>query len=110
MGRALALAITLQAAVAAAQVHDPDTEAARNHYQRGSEHYAAGRYRDALDEFTRARRLKAMPALDYDIARCHDRLEEWAEAARAYQRYLSAVPDAPDAVELRARVELLRAR
>lgn len=110
MGRALALAITLAAAESAAQVHDPDTEVARTHYQRGSEHYAAARYRAALDEFERARSLKPLPALDYDIARCHDRLEEWDEAARAYERYLSAVPDAPDAVELRARVELLRTR
>jgi tetratricopeptide (TPR) repeat protein len=110
MARALALAITLAAAVAAAQVHDPDTEAARTHYQRGSEHYAAGRYRAALDEFTRARNLAAIPALDYDIARCLDRLEEWGDAARAYERYLSEVPDAPDAAELRERVERLHAR
>jgi tetratricopeptide (TPR) repeat protein len=110
MGRALALALTLTAMQARAEVVDPDTEAARRHYAQGISHYDAGRYRQALSEFEHARHLRSLPELDYDIARCHDRLEEWGDAAVAYERYLNAVPGAADADELRARVRVLRAR
>jgi tetratricopeptide (TPR) repeat protein len=96
--------------VARAQLADPDTEAARRHYLRGDEEYQAGRYTTALREFELGRALKPLPAFDFDIARCLDRLERWREAADAYERYLAIAPDVPDAAELRARARALRAR
>jgi tetratricopeptide (TPR) repeat protein len=89
---------------------DPDTEAAQRHFLRGSELYADGSYPEAIVEFEKARGLARLPALDYNIARCHDRLEHWREAVEAYRRYLEAAPKALDAAEVRARIELLQKR
>lgn len=44
------------------------------------------------------------------MGRCLDRLGRWHEAADAYERFLIAKPDAPNALELRLRVVELRAR
>lgn len=89
---------------------DPDTEAARRHFERGAALFEQGRYADAAAEFETAKRLKPSPAFDYNIARCKDRLEQWGAAADAYERYLAAAPGAADAAEVRARVGVLRAR
>jgi tetratricopeptide (TPR) repeat protein len=96
--------------VARAQLADPDTEAARRHYLRGDEEYQAGHYETALREFEQGRAIKPLPAFDFDIARCLDRLERWREAADAYERYLAIAPDVQDAAELRERARALRAR
>jgi tetratricopeptide (TPR) repeat protein len=100
------------AGAASAQVDqvDPDTEAARRHFDKGRALYEQGRYDDALSEFEVARKLKPLPDLDFNIARTHERREAWGEAMAAYERYLAARPDAPDAAEMRARIEVLRAR
>jgi tetratricopeptide (TPR) repeat protein len=96
--------------VASAQPVDPDTEAARRHFDKGRALYEAGKYDEAIGEFEVARKLKPLPDLDFNIARTHERREAWGDAAAAYQRYLDAKPDAPDAAELRARIEVLRSR
>src|SRR5688572_3436150 len=100
------------AGAASAQVDqvDPDTEAARRHFDKGLALYEQRRYDDALAEFEVARKLKPLPDLDFNVARTHERREAWGEAAIAYERYLAARPDAPDAADLRARIEVLRSR
>ena len=51
-----------------------------------------------------------MPALDFNIARCLDRLEQTAEAIDHYQRYVESAPTPPDAGEVRERIKALQAR
>jgi hypothetical protein len=70
----------------------------------------ANEYPHALEEFEAARRIKESPELDYNIARCHDRLEHYREAVTFYERFLEARPGSPDAPELRQRVSVLRQR
>jgi tetratricopeptide (TPR) repeat protein len=89
---------------------DPDSDAARRHFDLGLKHYDAARFTEAIREFDLARQLKPAPAFDYNIGRCHERLEAWGAAADAYTRYLAAEPRAPNAAALRARLEVLRAR
>jgi hypothetical protein len=89
---------------------DPDLEIARRHFQRATDLYAAGQYAEAIVEFEATREVHAVPALDFNIARCHDRLEHRADAIAAYQRYLDAVPHATDAAETRERIEVLKRR
>ena len=104
------LLLLVAGAVARAQgFEDPDTAAARRHSQR-AQLYEQGHFADALAEFEVARRIKPLPALDYDVARCKERLEDWGGAADAYERYLAAAPDASDGPELKARVATLRER
>lgn len=89
---------------------DPDTEIARRHFEKGSGFYNVGDYAAAITEFEAARRIKPLPALDYNIARCHDRMEHAREAIKAYERYLAAEPNASDEAEIRARIIVLRKR
>src|SRR5678815_4595221 len=89
---------------------DPDTEVARRHFEKGRTFYDAKEYRQALDEFLAARRAKAAPGLDYNIARCYDRLEDYGSAVKHYQLYLDAKPNAPDLGEIRDRIAELQKR
>jgi len=96
--------------VVLAQGLDPDEEAARRHFDRGLSHYDAGEYEAALTEFDAVKKFRDSPALDYNIARCYDRLERYQEAVAAYERYVTQKPDAPDAAATRERIATLRAR
>jgi tetratricopeptide (TPR) repeat protein len=89
---------------------DPDTEVARRHFEKGRTFYDSGDYRHALDEFLAARRAKAAPGLDYNIARCYDRLEEYPSAVKHYQLYLEAKSNPPDLAEIKARIATLQQR
>jgi tetratricopeptide (TPR) repeat protein len=102
--------VLLVGAPAVAAETDPDTEVAQRLFAEGASAYDAHDYARALERFEAARRLKPLPAFDYNIARCHDRLGQPGPALAAYERYLAAVPDAPDAAEVRARVAVLRGR
>jgi tetratricopeptide (TPR) repeat protein len=107
--RALVVLILLIAGGAWAQ-DDVDREVAQRHFERGRAAYDQHDYAGALGEFQTAKKVLAVPALEYNIARCLDRLERWDEAAAAYRRYLTALPDSPDVAEVRARIEVLESR
>jgi tetratricopeptide (TPR) repeat protein len=87
---------------------DPDTEVARRYYRAGAQLYAAEHYQEAIVQFEKARALKPVAGLDYNIARCHDRLGNFAEALVAYRRYVETRPS--DADEVRARITILEQR
>ena len=105
------VAILLSAPLRASALDlDADAEAARRRYMRGSQLYSQSKYRSALAAFEEARELKPLPAFDYNIARCLERLERWGEAVVAYRRFLAAAGDDPVRGEVVARVEELEAR
>lgn len=111
MLRVLVAAVLLACAPpVVAQEADPDTEIAQRLFAEGAAAYDAKDYAHALEKFEAARRIRPAPAFDYNIARCHDRLGQAAPAIAAYERYLAAAPDAPDAAEVRTRVAVLRGR
>ena len=112
MRSALLLAAALFALPALAQpvLPDPDTEVAARRFAVGAEFYRRQQYEDAIREFEAARKLAARPLLDYNIARCLDRLGRWTDAADAYERFLDAAPGAPEAREVHDRVVVLRRR
>jgi hypothetical protein len=89
---------------------DVDAEIARRHYQEGIRFYQASDYRNALKEFSQARTVMRSPALDFNIGRCHDRLEHLSEAIVAYQRYVDAEPKSADAPEVIERIRVLKER
>jgi tetratricopeptide (TPR) repeat protein len=106
----VALALLLATGVARAGINDPDIEIAKRHFARGSAFYDAKSYREALDEFIAAARVKPGPALEYNIARCYDRLEEWANAIKHYELYLAETPNAADTDEVHVRMVALKKR
>jgi tetratricopeptide (TPR) repeat protein len=109
-GRVVVVLVALGGVAHADGANDPDLQAARRHFERGLELYRADNYEAAVVEFRTAAELRPSPAFDYNIGRCYDRLERWQEAADAYQRYIDAAPNAPEAVELRERIATLRVR
>ena len=81
---------------------------ARGHYARGAEAYKDNRYEDALREFQAAHAAEPLPALYYNIARCFDRLDRKSEALTAYRRFLSRLPNDPQAAEVQGRIAQLQ--
>jgi tetratricopeptide (TPR) repeat protein len=106
----VALAVLLSHSPVAGARETGDAEAARWHYDQGARLYEQGRWADAIREFETARGYRPSAAFDYNIARCHEHLEEWSLAADAYERYLAAKPRIDDAAELRSRIRKLRDR
>ena len=63
------------------------------HYQRGREHYLAGRYHEALTELKAALALDPKsPNLVYNVARVNEDLGNLDDAISSYQRYLELLP------------------
>ena len=70
----------------------------------------AKRYREAIEEFEAAYRLKPHGAIHYNVAQCRERLGEWPGAIGAYHDYLREVPDANDRASVEASIARLEAR
>ncbi len=95
---------------ARAELADPDLDIARRHVAEGTRLYEQGDYLHALAEFRLARAIKARPELDFDIARCHDRLEQVEEAIVSYERFVAATSDQANAASVRERIRVLSTR
>lgn len=91
-------------------VEDPDTEIAKRHFATGNAYYTAKRYEEALHEFNAAKKVKPLPALEFNIGRCYDRMEMPKDAVEHYELYLAASPPPKDVEELRARIAVLKKR
>lgn len=61
---------------------------ARSHYQRGVEAYRQGRYREAIDSFTKADVLVPSAALSFNVARAYEKLHDRSNAVIWYRDYL----------------------
>jgi tetratricopeptide (TPR) repeat protein len=97
-------------ATARAQPADDGSQASKLFIE-GRLHYEIGDFAEARARFEEARRLRPLPELDYDIARCWDQLGNAETAIAEYRKYLEAAPTAANAANVRARVaELERAR
>lgn len=101
-------------ATAPAPVVPPTTpeeyEQSRRDYAEGARLYQQGEYDLALKRFQAAYRAAPSPEFWFNIARCHERLGRWAEAAAAYESYLAGKPNVDDAVQIRERISDLRVR
>jgi tetratricopeptide (TPR) repeat protein len=89
---------------------DPDSELARRYYEAGAKNYEANEYEAAIVQFEKARVIRPLAALDFNIGRCHDRLGHTREALVAYRRYVAAKPEPNDIVEVRERIVVLEKR
>lgn len=80
-------------------------------FDKGRKLYESHDYAHALVEFEAARKSRPPPpGIDYNIARCLDRLERYKEAIASYERYLGAKPDPFESEEAVKRVQTLKAR
>jgi len=103
----LAVLSTLPA-TARAQPADPDTDRiARERFLAGREAFSRGDFAGAATAFERAYLLSRRPQLLYNLGTAYDRLHRWERAREAFQRYLDAVPDAPDRAEVEGRLAII---
>jgi tetratricopeptide (TPR) repeat protein len=102
MLRAVFALVLLFAPARADEEATADVVTSRRHFDAGARAYEEGDFRRALEEFLTAQRLHPVPAFDFNIARCHDKLKQYDDAIALYRRYLSANP--PDADWVRKRV------
>jgi tetratricopeptide (TPR) repeat protein len=92
-----------------AQTTEAPPQAAVEHYNRGREHYQAGRYREALVELEMALTTDPRsPNLVYNVARVHELLGQLDAASQFYQRYRDMLP--PNEHEERDRVDAILLR
>ncbi len=82
-------------------------ETAKLFFQAGAAHYQRTEFDRAIDEFRSAYAISQRPAILYNIARCHERLAQYREAAAAFRSYLDATPGAEDRTEIQGRIALL---
>jgi tetratricopeptide (TPR) repeat protein len=86
-----------------------DTEA-RQHFEFGRTFYDSGRFQQAAEEFEAAYKLSNRPQLLYNVYVAKRDAGELPKAIEALRAYLDKVPDAPDRVNLKARLESLEAQ
>src|SRR5262249_15467120 len=93
-----------------ARADDDKTERARIHLKAAIAYYDEARYEDAAREMEAAYALKPLPDLQYNLAQCYERLGRFTDAAKAYEKYLSANPAATDRKLVETRIGNLRER
>lgn len=79
------------------------------HFERGREHFRAGRYREAIADLKTALALDpASPTLMYNVAYTHELLGEHDEAIAYYRKYLDALPASAKQERDKTRITLHR--
>jgi len=75
-------------------VAEAPVERAKALFAKGNEHYNLGEFDPALEQYRRAYRAMPLPAFLFNIAQCHRKLGQHADAVTMYQSYLVGVPNA----------------
>lgn len=99
-------------APAASAASEPALAEARARYQQGAQAYAEGRYKDAIDLFLDADRMRPSAALSFNIARAYEKLRDASGALRWYRDYFRRTDKPEDREQVQLRIgalqELLR--
>lgn len=82
-------------------------EAVRDRVRAGFDAYVAGDHAEALGLFREAYAIRPLAELQFNLAVCHERLDQPGRALRHYRRYLREEPEAEDAEEVRRRIDRL---
>jgi hypothetical protein len=87
--------------------NDPKNEAtasAKANFKQGTVYYNLNRYKEALVEFEAAYLAQPDPAFLFNIAQCHRKMGNTADAVRFYRTYLREDPKAANRVEVEKRI------
>jgi tetratricopeptide (TPR) repeat protein len=91
---------------------EPALAEARARYQEGAQAYTEGRYKDAIDLFLDADRIRPSAALSFNIARAYEKLRDASGALRWYRDYFRRTDKPEDREQVQLRIgalqELLR--
>ncbi len=80
---------------------------ARTHFNLATQLYEAGQFKLAAQEFEQAYQLSLKPEVLYNLYAAYRDAGETEKAAQNLRAYLDKVPDAPDRVQLEARLKSL---
>lgn len=86
-------------AVAAETLSEDAAKVAREHHRAGVTHYDLAEYGAALEEFKAAYRAVQDPSLLFNIAQCHRKIGQRADAISFYRSYLRRSPEGANHVE-----------
>lgn len=98
-GALLVLSIAVSVG-AAAQPAAPSPEA-KEFFRQAKERYGAGNYPEAVTLFRKSYELSKAPALLFNLAQAQRRAGDCAGALGSYREYLTAMPKATNAAEVR---------
>jgi len=107
---ALWLALVTVMTAAAPAYAESSRDSARRHYDEGQALFRAGAYEAALAEFRAANSAMPNPITLKSQAECLERLGRYDEAVAMFEQYLQQAPSAPDAADIRARIQRYRSR
>lgn len=93
---ALVLSLLLLASARPAVAASPSDAEAKAHFKRGTEAYRRAAYKEAIQEFETANRLRPHGILFFNIAQAQEKLGDLAAALRNFREYLRALPNAED--------------
>jgi tetratricopeptide (TPR) repeat protein len=108
MGFRAALGFVALLAVTPLAFAEDSAVAAREHYEKGKTAFELGQFDEAIREYAEAYRLKADPAILYNLAQAHKLLQHNGEAVFFYKMYLSKRPNAPNRDEVLAKIDALQ--
>ncbi len=86
------------------------TERAAQYANAGRQLYRQGQYAEALDEFQKAYILVPRAGLAYNIASCHERLSQYAQAIEWYEVFVRDTQDPKERAEAIKKLTALRAQ
>ncbi|HSD85861.1 MAG TPA: hypothetical protein VLB44_00045 [Kofleriaceae bacterium] len=66
-------------------------------FAEGNQHYNLGEFKQALEIYKLAYRVKPLPGFQFNIAQCYRKLGQYKDAVAMYQAYLVGVPNADNA-------------
>ena len=104
----LLVMLTLVTALPGVATGNVNREIAKKHYELGEKLYEYGDYNKALGEFNKAYELAPIPALMFNMGRCHEKLGDLKQAVRHYQRFLAAKPNAGNRAEIEEKIKSLK--
>lgn len=107
---ALGAALVVVLAGTPAHAQSPTHELAKKHYETGKSYYEIANYKEALEEFEKAYKLQPLPALLYNIGRCHESLGDLRAAVTSYREYLAKQKESADRSVIEARIANLEKR
>ncbi|MEO7095166.1 MAG: tetratricopeptide repeat protein [Polyangiales bacterium] len=86
-----------------AYAEDPETRAAKRHFDRGQKLFTLGKFDEALDEYQKAYDASPLPDFLYNIGQCHRNIGDYEQAIFSFKRFLQLDPEAPN----REKVEII---
>jgi len=81
-----------------------ETERFKAYFTKGEQLYQAGEYGAAIWNFRRADEIRVTPEVAYDLAKCHEKVNDVAFTVLYYRLYLRRAPGASDALDVAEKV------